>query len=154
VFLGINVIGEVSIGELIVISVTIAGFLITLIITFIKWKREKTRKSKLINFPTQEWKAYRRINTNILELQIYANVYLPYHSFACSVVTEVEGQLINMNYKTETTPFVRERCLVHGQVELDSLLQQAESLTISMVIQLDGDFKKESDRVTINIIDT
>ena len=56
------------------------------------------------------------------------------------MLTEVEGKVIEMNYKTDTTPFKRERCLVTGQSDLSFILQQSESITTSMVIELDGEF--------------
>ena len=154
VIFGISITDDVSFGELIAISVTIAGGVIAAGVTFYNRKRERRRKAKLINFPIGDWKAYRRKEQGKLELQIFANVYMPYNSFSCKVITEVEGKVIDMDYKVNTSPFKRERCLITGLTDLNAVLLQSESITTSMVIELDGEFKKSSEKTTISIVDT
>uniref|UniRef100_A0A6M3IYK7 Uncharacterized protein n=2 Tax=viral metagenome TaxID=1070528 RepID=A0A6M3IYK7_9ZZZZ len=153
IVLGINITDDISFGELTAIGVTILGGIIAASITFYKWKREKRRKSKLINFPTDKWKAYKRNQKGVLELQVFADVYIPFNSWHAEVITEVGGKVIDMGYKHDTTPFKRERCLVMGQSVLNDILQQSKCITVSMTIELDGEFKKDSEKATINIED-
>ena len=69
-------------------------------------------------------------------------------------MTVAEGEVVDMNYRADTSFSKRERCLVIGESALNDILQRSKSITTSMTIELDGEFKKSVEKITVDIVDT
>jgi len=128
------------------------AIIIGVIWTCIRWRRERNRKLKLITFP-DIWVAYRRDSQGILEIQMYAEVYIPHLALAYKARAEIEGQEIQMQFSKPQSTFVGGRYSLGGKVPLSPISQQAKTIEVSVEIQLDGEIKKGSGKRTIAIND-
>ena len=128
------------------------AIIIGVIWTYSRWRNERKRKLNLIDFP--EWKAYRRKNQDILELQIVTEVFIPHHAFVCKPHTEIEGEITKMQFsKPLNVPNNRSKWIVEGKAPLTPISKQAKSIEVSVEIELDGEVKKSSGKRTVAIAD-
>lgn len=138
---------HINIGELFASLAIILG----VIWTYIRWRREKNRKLRLIEFP-DKWMAYKRQAQSILEVQIFADVFIPHHSASAKGFAEIEGEIIHLQFVLNSGR--NGRWVLVGTTPLSPISQQAKSITVSMEIELDGGLIKSSGKRTISIIDS
>jgi hypothetical protein len=118
----------------------------------IRWRQERSRKLKLIDFP-DKWAAYRRKNNNVLEVQIVTEVSVPHDALSYTARAEIDGKIIKMELsRPENTR--GGRWAMGGKIPLETIPQDAKTIDLDIEIQLDGGIRKSSGKRTVTIIDT
>lgn len=130
------------------------AIIVGVIWTYTRWRSERNRKLKLIDFPNI-WRAYKRKENGILETEIIADVFFPHHALSYKASAEIEGRIIPMQFaKPHSASFVGGRWIMEGKAPLSIIPQAAKTIDLSVEIQLDGGIKKSSGKRTVAIIDS
>ena len=123
---------------------------------------EKARKNRLVFFP-DTWKAIRRLDQQILEVIVDADVLLPH--YACDIKLTAKYD-VKMDSATEweSVDLVRPTASQHrgrwrkiAKVSLSSLphgVEELKEITVWVEVVLDGDFRKKSKRRIVSITST